>query len=279
MSHAGSMKITVLLLLFAAAGAAEDRIRLGLFTAVPVMWDVEANWQTFQRTVEARAGDRVDLIVTPECFLDGYAASAKDWSLERFQTIAQDFDASPYLARLRALAEKLRSAILFGYTEKRGGRFYNAALLVNRDGRVVGQYYKTHLQNHDLRFTPGPDLPVFDTAWGKIGALICADRRWPETARVLRLKGARLILVPSYGMWHLDNEWWMRTRSYENENFLAFAHPNVAFITDPKGGVVARLQSNVASLLVADVDLSQVSDKTHIRDRRPELYERISVPR
>jgi predicted amidohydrolase len=273
--------LIVLLLLLAAQLSAEDRnrIRVGLFTAMPVKWDLEANWKTFQRTLEAHAAGGIDLVVTPECFLDGYAASAKDWSPDRFEKIGQEVGNSPYLARVRTMARKHSLWILFGYTEKRDGKFYNAALLIDREGRTVGQYYKTHLQNHDLRFTAGTDLPVFETPWGKVGILICADRRWPETARVLRLKGARLILLPSYGMWHIDNEWWMRTRSYENENFLAFAHPSVAFVADPKGGILAKLQSNVPGMLVCDVDLSEVSEDRHIRDRRPELYKELSLPR
>jgi len=269
----------LLLLPLLASAQTQDKVRLGVFTAMPVKWDLEANWLAFQRTVEKHAADRIDLVITPECFLDGYAASDKDWTADRFARIAQDPATSPYIARLRAMAEKHRMTILFGYTEKRDGKYYNAALMVDRDGRTVGQYYKTHLQEHDLRFAPGVDLPVFDTAWGKMGTLICADRRWPETARVLRLKGARITLIPSYGMWHIDNEWWMRTRSYENENFLAFSHPNVAFVTDPKGAVIAKLQSNVPSMLVCDIDLSQVTDHRHLKDRNPALYQELARPK
>lgn len=269
--------VALALLCSVAAAQQQDRIRLGLFTAMPVKWDLEANWKVFESTVEAYSEERFDLVVTPECFLDGYAAAAKDWTPERFAQIAQDAT-SPYLARLRALAERRRTFILFGYTEKRDGKFYNTALLVDRDGRELGRYHKTHLQNHDLRFAPGDDLPVFETPWGKLGVLICADRRWPETARVLRLKGARLTLIPSYGMWHLDNEWWMRTRAYENENFLAFTHPNVAFVADPQGRIIAKLQSNRPGILACDLDLAEVTDSRHLRDRRPELYREIVAP-
>lgn len=256
-----------------------DKLRLGLFSAVPIKWDLDANWRTFERTFLAHAGDSLDLVVTPECFLDGYAAAAKDWTQERFVRIAQDTASSPYIAKVRELAEKYRTSILFGYTENAGGRLYNCALMVDRNGQITGHYHKTHLQAHDLRFSPGDSLPVFDTAWGKTGVLICADRRWPETARVLRLKGAKITLIPSYGMWHMDNEWWMRTRSYENENFVAFAHPNVAFVSDPKGQIVAKMQSNVPGMLVADLDLSRVTDTNHLRDRRPKLYEEIARPK
>lgn len=269
-----------LLVVCAVAGAlcAQDRVRVGLFTAMPVKWDLEANWRAFEETVARHAGERPDVIVTPECFLDGYAAAAKDWTLEKFAAIAQEETTSPYIAKVRAMAEKYRAAILFGFTEKRAGKYYNTALLIDKNGKTVGRYDKTHLQAHDLRFEPGKDLPVFEADWGKSGVMICADRRWPETARVLRLRGSRLTLVPSYGMWHIDNEWWMRTRSYENENFLAFAHPNVAFVTGPKGEVVAKLQTNRPAMLVVDLDLSQVTSNRHIDDRRPELYRDLSPP-
>jgi predicted amidohydrolase len=251
-------------------------VRLGLFTALPVPWDLEQNWAAFERTFLAHARDGLDVVVTPECFLDGYAVSAADWTPEHFGHIAQDVSTSPYIARVRALAETYKTAILFGLTERAGSRLYNCALMVDQNGRVAGHYHKTHLQTHDLRFSPGEDLPVLTMPWGKTGVLICADRRWPETARVVRLKGAGLLLIPSYGMWHEENEWWMRTRSYENENFLAFVHPHVAFVSDPQGQIVAKLQSNVPGMLMCDVDLSRVTETMHIKDRRPELYAEIT---
>ncbi len=274
--------ITIVITLFLTAAFSDkqsDKVRLGLFTGmVPVRWDLEANWRAFEKAFLSHAGEKIDLVVTPECFLDGYVAEAKDWSLERFSRIAQDPSTSPYIARVRALARKYNTSIVFGFTEDGHGKFYDCALLVDEKGEITGHYHKTHLQDCDLRFSPGEDLPVFETAWGKSGILICADRRWPETARVLRIRGARIVLIPAYGMWHLDNEWWMRTRSYENENFLAFVHPQVAFVSDPQGQIAAKLQTNVPSMLVCEIDLSQVSDKAHIRDRRPELYEDIARP-
>jgi predicted amidohydrolase len=272
------MRLATFLLAAMLSAQTRDQLRLGLFTAVPVEWDLEANWRTFERTAMEHAQDKPDLVITPECYLDGYVAAAKDWDARRFAAIAQDVEASSYIARLRELARTLQAYMILGFTEKRAGKLYDSAILVDRRGATVGVYHKTHLQNHDLRFSPGDDLPVFDTEWGKVGMLICADRRWPETARVLRLKGARITLIPSDGMWHLDNEWWMRTRSYENENFLAFTHPRVAFVTDPRGQLSAKLQTNVPAMLIADVDLSGVRN-VDIRDRRPELYEQIARPR
>ena len=252
----------------------KTKMRLGLFSAAPAYWDLDGNWRTFERTVEEHASDNIDLIITPECYLDGYVVSAKDWNVQRFKTVAQDVSTSPYIQRLRALAAKYKVYILFGFTENSDGKLYDSAILVDRTGATVGVYRKTMLQAQDLRFSAGQDLPVFDTEWGKIGILICADRRWPESARVERLKGARITLIPSYGMWGLNNEWWMRTRAYENGNFLAFAHPRTAFVANASGDLIGRLETNVPAMLLCDADLSKIND-TDIRDRRPELYDAI----
>jgi hypothetical protein len=79
-------------------------------------------------------------------------------------------------------------------------------------------------------------------------------------------------------MWDQRNESWMRTRSYENGNFLAFVHPRTSFLSDPNGELTGKLQTNVPALLVTDVDLSK-DIETDIRDRRPELYGEIAQPK
>ncbi len=68
----------------------------------------------------------------------------------------------------------------------------------------------------------------------------------------------------------------MRTRSYENQMFICFTHPQVALITNPKGGIDAKLQSNVPDVLIHEIDLSEVTDGNHLADRRPELYDILS---
>ena len=84
--------------------------------------------------------------------------------------------------------------------------------------------------------------------------------------------------MPTYGMWHLDNEWWMRTRSYENQMFVCFTHPEDALIADPAGGVAARLCSSEPDVLVHTLDLDQAHTGNHLQDRRPELYGVIADP-
>ncbi|MDE2998750.1 MAG: carbon-nitrogen hydrolase family protein [Gemmatimonadota bacterium] len=247
-------------------------VRIGLLKAMPAKWNVEANWNVFEEQFARHLDSGLDVFVTPECFLDGYAVTEDDWNVARFGSVAQTVGESPFIRGVLDFAGSSNTHIVFGFTELKNGRFYNAALLAGRNGEIAGVYYKTHLQNHDRRFAAGTDLPVFELDFGTAGVAICADRRWPESIRVLRLKGARVCLLPTYGMWHLDNEWWMRTRSYENQMYICFAHPNVALITGPGGQLDAKLQSNVTDVLVHDIDLETVTDGNHLADRRPDLY-------
>lgn len=251
-----------------------DRVRVGLLQGVPGKWDLAGNFAAFLGGVEAAAGEGVELLVTPECWLDGYAAPDKGCTPERLAEVAQPLAGSPYLDRVATEARARGMHLCFGFVSVEEGRLYNTAGLWGPGG-LVGVYHKTHLQGHDRQFAPGEGLPVFPTPWGPVGIMICADRRWPEVARVLRLQGARLILNPSYGMHHEANEWWMRTRAYENQCFVAFTHPQVGFVADPQGGLAAKREEE-PGLLVCDLDLAAAREDNHLADRRPELYGEIT---
>lgn len=221
----------------------------------------------------AQGGD----FVTPECWLDGYAAADKASTPDRLESVAQDLEGSPYLRRVADEARNRSLFICFGFTSRENGRLYNAAGLWNEAGQRVGVYHKSHLQKHDLQFAAGEHLPAWPTPWGPVGILICADRRWPEAMRVLRLEGARLVLVPSYGFTGDLNEAMMRTRSFENQCFVAFAHPTLSLVTDPKGAVQGKQESEAPGLLVCEVDSTRARDDNHLRDRRPELYAPVTL--
>ena len=246
-----------------------DRLRLALMQAVPVKWDLEANFAAFLAYLD-EAHD-ADIFITPECWLDGYAAPDKASTPEKLREVAQDLETSPYLKRVAEEARRRGMWICFGFTSLEEGALYNSAGLWNAEGALVGVYHKTHLQTHDLQFSPGAGLPVWETDWGTVGTMICADRRWPETARALRLQGARLILNPTYGMWHYGNQWWLRTRGYENQAFIAFAHPQVSFVVGPKGELRAK-RVDTPGVMLCDINLAEARDDNHLRDRRPEIY-------
>ncbi|HOZ47869.1 MAG TPA: carbon-nitrogen hydrolase family protein [Candidatus Hydrogenedentes bacterium] len=247
------------------------RVRLGLMRSVPVKWDLETNFKTWLRWLDEASAEKVELFITPEGWLDGYAAPDKASTPDRLGQVAQDPSSSPYLAKVSEEAQARRMYLCFGFTSLEDGRIYNAAGLWNDSGDLIGIYHKTHIQTHDHQYTPGEALPVWPSRWGPIGIMICADRRWPETARCLRLQGARLILNPTYGFRGDLNTAMMRTRAYENQCFIAFTHPEESLVTDPRGGVAA-VAADSEGVLVCEVDLSKAKDDNHLRDRRPSLY-------
>ncbi|MCA9230961.1 MAG: carbon-nitrogen hydrolase family protein [Planctomycetales bacterium] len=253
----------------------KNTVRLALMQTVPAKWELDKNFDVFLKMLDVASDEQAEVFVTPECWLDGYAAPDKSSTPAKLQAIAQPLVGSKYLDRVAAEARKRSMYICFGFTSLEDHKIFNASGLWNDHGELVGVYHKTHLQTHDLQYEFGRELPVWETPWGPLGIMICADRRWPETARTLRLQGARLILNPTYGMHHEANEWWMRTRSYENQCFIAFAHPNVGFVVDPKGNVLSK-RDEQPGVLISDVDLSQATDDNHLRDRRPELYRAIT---
>ena len=257
----------------------ENEVRLALLRAVPEKWNLEKNFSVFEEAVVKAAESKARLFITPECWLDGYASPDPDSSIERLLTISQDLESSPYLESVAKLAKKHHMWICFGFTSLENGQAHNAAGLWNDEGQLIGVYHKTHLQRHDLQYAAGMDLPVFESPWGKLGILICADRRWPESSRVLRLKGARMILNPTYGFWNDLNEAMIRTRSYENELYFAFTHPQQSLVTGTKGEIIANEKGpddGSWEVLITDLDLGFVDDHGHMADRRPDIYKSLS---
>jgi len=265
-----------------AAGAGEaprDTLRLALMHGVPEKWNVEKNFATFLTQLDEASTQKADVFISPECWLDGYAAPDKTSTPEKLRTVAQHLETSTYLVRVAEEAKKRSMMICFGFTSIENDKLFNTAGLWDAQGNRIGLYHKTHLQTHDLQYSPGEGLPVWDSAFGKVGIMICADRRWPETPRTLRLEGARLILNPTYGFAGDMNEAIMRTRSFENQCFIAFTHPSTSLVTGPGGKVLAKWEGDTPGVTVCDIDLAQAKDDNHLRDRRPEIYGAITAPK
>ncbi len=255
-----------------------SHLRLGLLRGIPVKWDLETNFRIFLDMLKIAAANQVDVFITPECWLDGYAAPDPSSTPEKLRRIAQELGTGPYLSQVADEARKNHMYVCFGFSSLEDGKIFNSAGLWNPDGKLLGVYHKTHLQTHDLQYSFGEALPVFASEYGPLGIMICADRRWPETARVLRLQGARLILNPTYGVSGENNEMWMRTRAYENQCYIAFTHPKVSLVLDPKGKVAAKSEEPGPAVLSCEIDLSKATEDNHLRDRRPELYQILIVP-
>ena len=142
----------------------------------------------------------LDVVVTPEGFLDGYVSTEQSVTKAEMVNYAIDPGASEYTLEASAWARRNETWLIYGCTRKEKDQVFNTALIYDRSGSLVGMYDKLHLQKHDLKYAPGKYLNVYESDFGRFGVMICADRRWPETARTLTLRGARVIFNPTYGM-------------------------------------------------------------------------------
>lgn len=138
---------------------------------------------------------------------------------------------SPYLTCFRELAAELGMAVAVTYLERWDGPPRNTVTLFDRHGREVLTQAKVHtcafaLPEADL--TPGDAFQVatLDTAAGevRVGAMICYDREFPESARALMLGGAELVLVPNACDMEPNRLDQLRTRAYENMLGVAMAN-------------------------------------------------------
>jgi predicted amidohydrolase len=255
----------------------KDEIRVAQLKIVPAKGELAANHQRLMEVLREVGRDPVDVVVTPEGFLDGYISTEEQVTAENIRQYAVDPENSPLVAEVSQWAREHAAWVVLGCTRSAPEGVYNTALIFDRQGALKGIYDKTHCQLHDHKYLPGQRLAVFNSDFGPFGVMICADRRWPETVRSLALQGARVIFNPTYGMYGERNLWIMRTRSYESEVFIAFTHPLEALLTDPEGEVVVDETSEQIRFALTTIDLAaadkrRARESSHLKDRRTDLY-------
>jgi len=172
-----------------------------------------------------------DIICTPELFAYFGVKSAKR------PVIADRAEekSGPILDRFSRFAAEHRCYVICSTLTKEAGRCYNSAVLLDRNGRYVGEYRKAHPTGSELELgvTPGPlDPPVFETDLGTIGMQICFDVNWYEDWSKLSRKGAEIVFWPSAfaGGMMLNSLAWMNKFYVVGSTLL---HPTK--IVDPLG--------------------------------------------
>lgn len=179
-----------------------------------------------------------DIALFPEMWSNGY--HIYDRPAERWSAEAIPMDGE-FINSFGTLAKELRMAIGITLLEEYPGGPRNSLVLFDRWGERRLAYAKVHTCDFgaERALTPGEEFQVatLDTACGelKVGAMICYDREFPESARILMLKGAELILVPNACPMELNRLSQLRARAYEN--MVAIATCNYpASASDCNGG-------------------------------------------
>lgn len=206
-----------------------------------VRGDKEQNFQRAEPMIREAAAHGAELIITTECFLDGYAIADKSIPLEVYRELGEPIPDGRYFQRLSALTKELKIHLIAGMVEADGEKRYNTAVLIGPDGELLGKYRKQKLQHELVRNTPGDRSLVFPTRFGKVGILICADRTNPDIVRRYRDQGAEFLICPSGGMFGpKKNDPIVQSRSRENQLPIVFVHPAEFLVTNGDGTIEAN---------------------------------------
>jgi len=207
------------------------KFRIALLQMLPNGTDQEANLKKGDEFCRRAADMNADIALFPEMWNIGYSFygrtkpdARKEWES---QAISQDDD---FFIHFRELAKELDMAIALTYLERWEGSPRNSVSIIDRKGDVLMTYAKIHTCDFDIEssLTFGDDFYVCDleakSCNVKIGAMICYDREFPESARILMLKGAEIILTPNACGLEINRLPHFRTRAYANMVGVAMAN-------------------------------------------------------
>jgi predicted amidohydrolase len=262
-----------------------------------------------------------DLVVFPELALTTFFPR---WFIDDITQADHWYETempSPVTQPLFDEAKKLKIGFCLGYAElTTDGHRFNTQILVERDGSIVAKYRKVHIPGHEHN---EPDRPfqhaeryyfepsmegfgVWNAFDGRIGMMICNDRRWPESYRVMGLQGVEMILCgyntpihyvpdPSQDILQgFHNSLVMQSGAYQNGSWvIGVAKGGVeegvdslgqSMIVAPSGQIVAQAFTTGDELISARCDLDWCAKYTRTlfdfeRYRRPEVYGRITSQR
>src|ERR1035441_3765917 len=276
-----------------------------LFRSMRMGADPEANFASAVRHIEEAARLGANIVCLPELFRAQYFCQREDI---RLFDLAEAIP-GPSTARLSEVARELRVAIIASLFERRApGLYHNTAVTLNADGAIAGVYRKMHIPDDPLYyekyyFAPGDlGFQAVDTAFGRVGALICWDQWYPEAARLTALQGAEVLFYPTAIGWHPAKKlelggkqysaWETVQRAHAIANGCYVAVPNrvgheklagdgiefwgQSFVAGTSGEILAKASVTESETLVVPLDLGKVDDtRTHwpfLRDRRIDAY-------
>ncbi|HSG06675.1 MAG TPA: nitrilase-related carbon-nitrogen hydrolase [Nitrospiria bacterium] len=241
----------------------------------------------------AERGARI--IATQQLFhLPWFAYEKKEAGFEHAEAID-----GPTVTLLREQAARRGVVLVAAIFEKEGDACYNTAVVIEKDGSLLGKYRKVHLPEIPLweekfYFKSGDQgFPVFETSEARIGVQICWDNFFPEGSRILALRGAQLIIAPTAAAFASQARWekMISANAISNNVFVlrvnrsgTEAHQEFygrSFCVSPFGEFVADPTGANDAILFSDLNLHEVKESREIwsffRDRRPDQYMELSM--
>jgi predicted amidohydrolase len=240
------------------APAPEPRkVKVGTVYLRPRNSTPEKNLKLWCEQIDAAGKLGLDIVCLGEAILAvGTSATLK----ERAQPIP-----GPISEVLAEAAKQNKIWIVAGLTELDGEIVYNTAVLLNRDGELIGKYRKVHLPREEWTkgVRPGLEYPVFETDFGKVAIQICYDWFFPEAAEIFALNGAEIIFAPTWGNTlpdeggRVDGESTFRVRARDNSVYMVpSVYDGNSMVIDLMGRILASNEGK-EGVFWAEIDLNK----------------------
>ncbi len=264
--------------------------------------DVNINHDAVSSLVHDAAKQGAQIVLPPELFQGHYFCKTQR---EEFFTRAYSVATHPSVHAMQKIAKQLGIIIPTSIYERDGPHYYNSLVMIAADGEIMGIYRKSHIPDgpgyqEKFYFRPGnTGFKVWHTPHGCIGIGICWDQWYPECARAMMLMGADILMYPTaIGAEPHDPD--LDTRRLWQRAMVGHAVSNVvpvvasnrigieegqkfygcSFIADHRGDMAAEFGDSETGVLVHTFDIEAIRKNRFafgfFRDRRPDLYERLS---
>lgn len=181
---------------------------------------LQKNTDTIKAYMKLAAESHADILLIPECFITGY-----ELPIANEEAIADD---SQWLRELCETAREYQIGVVATALTQGKEKPQNSAYVIDKTGIILMKYSKVHTCDFadEKCLESGTEFHVCDYHGIKLGIMICYDREYPESARVLMMKGAEIILVPNDCQTMRPRLQALSTRAYENMTGIAMANPN-----------------------------------------------------
>jgi N-carbamoylputrescine amidase len=283
-----------------------SKVKVGI-VQMSCVREKEVNLQKAIGKIREAASQGAQIVCLQELFTSLYFCDTEDYN--HFQ-LAESIP-GPATEILQQVARENRVVIIASLFEKRAkGIYHNTAAVIDASGEYLGKYRKMHIPDdpayyEKFYFTPG-DLgyKIFNTAYAKIGILICWDQWYPEAARITSLMGAEILFYPTAIGWATAqdqqtneeqfNAWQTIQRSHAVANGVHVVSVNRvgfeqegamkfwggSFISNPFGRILYQAGHDLEEVAVLELDTDKTdSYRTHwpfMRDRRIDSYQPIT---
>ncbi|WP_042347557.1 carbon-nitrogen hydrolase family protein [Bacillus massiliigorillae] len=251
--------------------------------------DKDANLKKAEKYIEAAKKKGADIVVLPEMYMALIVPGSGILPVD----VAEPLN-GPFVEGLREAARKNNIYVVCGIFETKENaelRAYNTTVFIDRTGKIIQSYRKTHLYDafnyveSDTIVAGDNPYKVVDTEFGKIGLMVCYEIRFPEIARQLALQGADMLIIPAgWVKGPMKEEHWqvlLKARAIENTVFIVASNQvdNIytgrSMILDPMGVALANAGEE-ETLITTDIDYERIAKVRgklpSVKDRRPKFY-------